>query len=138
MEQYKIDMKEYPFPVLITKSILYKLIQWIEKHQKIVLKVKGEALVETQYMKYLLMVFRSNQEFFLTFQIPSADLPEAEVIYRLFADQFQMLTIDGSRCFDQVKVKKRYLGIRYDFKCSAEFYQVCQEHSEELDLSFFA
>ena len=123
MEQYKIDMKEYPFPVLITKSILYKLIQWIEKHQKIVLKVKGEALVETQYMKY---------------QIPSADLPEAEVIYRLFADQFQMLTIDGSRCFDQVKVKKRYLGIRYDFKCSAEFYQVCQEHSEELDLSFFA
>lgn len=138
MEKYKIDMKEYPFPVLITKSILYKLIQWIEKRRKIVLKVKGEALVETQYMKYLLTVFRSNQEFFMVFQIPLGDLPEAEVIYHLLADQFQMLTIDGSKCFEQVKVKKRYSGMRYDFKCSAKFYRVCQGHSEELDLSFFA
>lgn len=138
MQSYKIDMKESQQPVLVTKSILYNLIYRIGNHRRHALKIEVEALVEMPYIKYLLDVFHSNLEFFTAFQIPEGICLDAEVIYRLFTDQFQMLTMDGVKCFEQVKMLKQDGRIKYCFKCSILFYRVCHSGSETLDLSSFA
>lgn len=138
MQSYKIDMKESQLPVLLTKSIVYNLIQRIGSQRRHISKIEAEALVEMPYIKYLLDVFRSNPEFFAIFKIPPEVCLDAEVIYRLFADQFLMLRMDGDKCFEQVKMLKQDAGIRYFFQCSANFYQVCHSNPEALDLSSFA
>lgn len=137
MRSYKIDLKESRQPVLLTKSILYNLIQNIGKRRVYTSKIEVEALVEMPYIKYLLNVFRSNPEFFAAFHIPSKIRLDAEVIYCLFMDQFQMLTIDGNKCFEQVKMLKQDAAIRYCFQCSVNFYQVCHNDPEALDLGSF-
>ncbi len=138
MQSYKIDMKESQLPVLLTKSILYNLIQRIGSQHRYASKIDAEALVEMPYIKYLLDVFRSNPEFFTVFKIPPEVCLDAEVIYRLFADQFQMLTMDGEKCFEQVKMLKQDSRIKYCFKCSIHFYRVCNSDPKALDLSNFA
>ena len=138
MQSYKIDMKESQLPVLLTKSILYNLIHCIGIHRRQASKIEVEALVEMPYIKYLLDVFRSNPEFFTAFQIPVAVCLNPEVIYRLFTDQFQMLTMDGEKCFEQVKMLKQDSRIKYCFKCSIHFYRVCNSAPKALDLSSFA
>lgn len=137
MQSYKIDMKESQLPVLLTKSILYNLIHCIGSHRRQASKIEVEALVEMPYIKYLLDVFRSNPEFFTAFQIPVAVCLNPEVIYRLFTDQFQMLTMDGEKCFEQVKMLKQDSRIKYCFKCSIHFYRVCNSDPKALDLSSF-
>ena len=137
MQSYKIDMKESQLPVLLTKSILYNLIHCIGSHRRQASKIEVEALVEMPYIKYLLDVFRSNPEFFTAFQIPVAVCLNPEVIYRLFTDQFQMLTMDGDKCFEQVKMLKQDSRIKYCFKCSIHFYRVCNSDPKALDLSSF-
>ena len=137
MQSYKIDMKESQLPVLLTKSILYNLIQRIGSQRRHASKIEAEALVEMPYIKYLLDVFRSNPEFFTVFQIPVEVCLNPEVIYRLFSDQFQMLTMDGEKCFEQVKMLKQDSRIKYCFKCSIHFYRVCNSDPKALDLSSF-
>lgn len=137
MQSYKIDMKESQLPVLLTKSILYNLIQRIGSQRRHASKIEAEALLEIPYIKYLLDVFRSNPEFFTAFQIPAAVCLNPEVIYRLFSDQFQMLTMDGEKCFEQVKMLKQDSRIKYCFKCSIHFYRVCNSDPKALDLSSF-
>lgn len=60
------------------------------------------------------------------------------LIHRLFTDQFQMLTMDGEKCFVQVKMLKQDSRIKYCFKCSIHFYRVCNSDPKALDLSRFA
>ena len=138
MQSYKIDMKESQLPVLLTKSILYNLIQRIGSQRRHASKIEAEALVEMPYIKYLLDVFRSNPEFFTVFKIPPEVCLDAEVIYRLFADQFLMLRMDGDKCFEQVKMLRQDAGIRYCFQCSVNFYRVCHSDPGAFDLSSFA
>lgn len=138
MQRYKIGMKESQQPVLLTKSILYNLIHRIGNHRRHALKIEAEALVEMPYIKYLLDVFHSNPEFFTAFHIQEEICLDAEVIYRLFADQFQMLTMDGGKCFEQVKMLKQDAGIWYCFQCSVNLYRVCHSDLKTLDLSSFA
>lgn len=137
MKNYKIDMEEYPFPILLTKAILYNLILQIGRRRGPVLKIEAEALVGMRYIRYLSDVFRSNPEFFAVFRIPPEDSFGAEAIYHLLLGQFRMLTVGGSKCFEQVNTKKQAAGIRYVFKCSANFYQVCRSAPGILDLSCF-
>ena len=137
MQSYKIDMKESQLPVLLTKSILYNLIHCIGSQRRHASKIEAEALVEMPYIKYLLDVFRSNPEFFTVFQIPVEVCLNPEVIYCLFTDQFQMLTMDGEKCFEQVKMLKQDSRIKYCFKCSIHFYRVCNSDPKALDLSSF-
>ena len=137
MQSYKIEMKESALPVLLTKSILYNLIRCVGNHRRLESRIEAEALVEIPYIKYLLDVFRSNPEFFTAFHIPAEVCLDAEVLYRLFTDQFQMLTMDGEKCFEQVKMLKQDSRIKYCFKCSIHFYRVCNSDSKALDLSSF-
>lgn len=116
MQSYKIEMKESQLPVLLTKSILYNLIHRIGNHRRLESRIEAEALLEIPYIKYLLDVFRSNPEFFTAFHIPAEVCLNPEVIYRLFTDQFQMLTMDGEKCFEQVKMLKQDSRIKYCFK----------------------
>lgn len=138
MQSYKIDMKESQLPVLLTKSILYNLIHRIGNHRRHASMIEAEALVEMPYIKYLLDVFRSNPEFLTAFQIPAEVCLNPEVIYCLFTDQFQMLTMDGDKCFEKVKMLEQDGRIRYCFKSSIHFYRVCNSDPKALDLSSFA
>lgn len=139
MDNYKIDMKDGKNPVLLTKSILYKVIESVKKSKKEVVKVEIGALVETQYMKYLVEIFRSNQEFLAAYHMLSTTQVNVELISRIFQLQFLLLTMNEKKCFEKVKVTKNNPDtvIQYWFQCSPAFYCACQKSPERFDLSIF-
>ena len=137
MKEYKIDILEPEFPVLLTKSILYNLIWHIAKSRSHILKIEATAIIDVQYIRYLLNIFESNQEYLSIFPVPTGTGLNADVIYTVFMKQFRILVFKEHKCFDSVELEKKNVEVRYCFICSAQFYDVCQQNPEVVDLNGF-
>lgn len=139
MGNYKIDIKDSENPILLTKSILYKVIEAVKKSKKEIVKMEIGALVETQYLKYLVAIFRSNREFQMAYRLSQAQDVDAETIGRILKLQFLLLRLDDKKCFEKVRIAKSNTdaAILYWFLCTPEFYRACQRDSERFDLSSF-
>lgn len=138
MIKYRIDIINDQLPVLLTKSILYKLICHINKSCSFLVKIEMESLLEVQYIKYLIRVFKSNDEYLTAFHILGNRSLNKKTICNIFAKQFEMLTINGYKCFDKVKVESLNKGyLRFDFNCSQLFYYACHNVIKTFDMSNF-
>ncbi len=137
MKEYKIDILEPEFPVLLTKSILYNLIWHIGRSRSHILKIEATAIIDVQYIRYLLNIFESNQEYLSIFRVSAGTDLSAKDIYTVFMKQFRILVFKEQRCFDSVELEMRNVEVRYCFICSAQFYGVCQQNPEAVDLNGF-
>lgn len=139
MRIYKIDMGDYEFPVLLNKSILYHIIQQVRMFHKTFFQIEIGVLIEGQYIKYLMNIFHSNEEYLAAFQIAAGTSFDIEILYMIFMEQFNRLFIDECKCFVKVKmIKLSSFNLRYFFKCSQEFYNACHNEIGTFDLTWFA
>lgn len=139
MTTYKIGIKECHFPILLTKSILYNVIKYTRKNRRKTIPIEITALVEIRYINYLLKIFYNNKEFSMAYQLPQTGHIDLENLCKIFKLQFNMLLIDGDKCFDSVRIKKiNGIETKYLFKCSSEFFSACHNLTDKFDLSFFS
>lgn len=70
-------------------------------------------------------------------EVPAGTGLSAEDIYTVLMKQLRILVFKEHRCFDSVELEKRNVEVRYCFICSAQFYDVCQQNPEAVDLNGF-
>lgn len=138
--KYKVSIKDYRKTLLLSKAILCRIIQYVNMSKQRLVRIDVQVLVEPDYIKYLLTIFRSNKEFASEYQfIYDEYLVNEEIIERVLLEQLEALSIDGKKCFESVNMIRKNCGFcQYCFMCSREFYVACHERKVKFDLGDFS
>lgn len=129
MRVHRIGVRNSQYPNLITESMLEKIIALIKVRRRRRIKMEFGSVIDIPYFKYLTNMIRSNPEYVQVFDIvQTEEQNNAEIVLAILKKQFEILLIDGKKCFDKVElITKGKCALGYIFICSSEFYWICHE-----------
>ncbi|MBE5063868.1 hypothetical protein INF30_11455 [Lachnospiraceae bacterium DSM 108991] len=133
-----ISVDKYEKTFFLSQDIVERIIHYVTDSNGRRLKLNIEELVEVNYLKYLLKVLNSNEQYILEFKNLCNCYLSKEDLENIIKEQMGLLLIDGSQCFENICIQRRGKGVCY-FKiiCSKEFYTVCHRYSGNIDISVF-
>lgn len=140
MIKYVVNMGQYQYPILLKKSIIYNIIRYVKNGSRKEVRARVTTLIEVNYLKYLINILYSNVELASVFPVLGGAHIGPDVLCRILQNQFEMLLINGCRCFLNVRYENSAYGVDgyYYLKCSSSFFKACKNVSNEFDLSFFS
>lgn len=133
-----ISVDKYEKTIFISQEIIKKIICFVTGSKRRRLKLNVEELVEINYLKYLLTVLNSNEQFMIEFKNLCNYHLSIEDLENIIKEQMELLLIDGSHCFENIHIERNGKGIcYYKIICSKEFYTVCHRYHGNIDISSF-
>lgn len=132
-------MSKYEKTFFLSYNIVKRIIYLIAASNRRRIKLNLEEFVEVHYLKYLLTVLNSNEEYMMEFKNLREVRFTKEDLEDIIRDQMMLLLIDGNQCFEKVSVQRNGKGIcYYNIFCSKEFYMICHNYSANINISCFA
>lgn len=133
-----ISVAKYKKTFFISQDIVKRIIHFVTASNRRRLKLNIEELVEVNYLKYLLTVLNSNEQYMIEFKnLSNCHLSKEDLEY-IIKEQMELLLIDGSQCFENICIQREGKGIcSYKIICSKEFYMVCHGYNVNIDIDNF-
>lgn len=134
--RFTASISRYEKTFFLSRDIVKKIINFVAISNRRRLRLNIEEFIDVGYLKYLLTVLNSNEQYMIEFKEMENAYFSKEDLEEIIKEQMLLLHIEGKPCFENVSIQRKGSCLcLYEIMCSKDFYMMCRRYSEYIDIS---